>query len=174
MAIHATPPSPPSAGPVFTVTTVDSHSASVSVSTTPATVAPRVVSEFTEVPHATLTGTPPTAPAATTPTPPHSLFSGVFDLVTTILNKGGVSAGTTAATVDPKNMSADQFFKMSNHDLEAAVRDGKIPDSVKDDPDQMRRLQQRMNDISEMNQLMTSMIQALHQMNQSIIQNVRV
>ncbi|MDB4980863.1 MAG: hypothetical protein JWM82_1615 [Myxococcales bacterium] len=55
-----------------------------------------------------------------------------------------------------------------------AVRAGNIPAAVSDSPAAMMALQARMNHISEMNQLMTSMITALHQMQMSIIQNVRV
>ena len=38
----------------------------------------------------------------------------------------------------------------------------------------MMQLQARMNQIGEMNQMMTSMVQALHQMKMGVIQNLRV
>jgi len=56
----------------------------------------------------------------------------------------------------------------------AAVREGKIPDDVIKDPKAMLAIQQRINHIGEMTKLMTSMMQALHDMQMSIIQNVRV
>lgn len=55
----------------------------------------------------------------------------------------------------------------------AAVRDGKLPDAVKDDPAAMQRLQLRMNEISEMNQLISQMLAAMHDMNKAVIQNIR-
>jgi hypothetical protein len=80
------------------------------------------------------------------------------------------SAPTTAST----SMSPDEFFKLSDKALMDAVRDGKLPDSVKNDPDQMRRLQVRMQDIAQMNTIITSILNTMHEMNKAIIQNLRV
>lgn len=63
---------------------------------------------------------------------------------------------------------------LGNDAFMQAVKDGKIPKEISDSPAAMQSLQARMNSISEMNQLMTSMLTALHQMEMSIIQNVRV
>ena len=38
----------------------------------------------------------------------------------------------------------------------------------------MMAIQQRMNAISEMNNLMTAMMQALHDMQMAVIQNIRI
>lgn len=80
----------------------------------------------------------------------------------------------SAPTQASKSMEPDAFFKLSDKALMDAVRDGKLPDSVKNDPEQMRRLQVRMEDISQMNNLITSMLNTMHEMNKAIIQNLRV
>jgi len=74
---------------------------------------------------------------------------------------------------DPSKVVED-FFKQSPDDFMKAIRDGKIPDEIKDSPTEMRRLQAKTDQITEMNHLMTSLLQAVHQMKMSIIQNVRV
>ena len=55
-----------------------------------------------------------------------------------------------------------------------AIAEGKIPEGISKDPKAMMALQQRMNQITEMNQLMTQMLKAIHDMRMAIIQNVRV
>lgn len=55
-----------------------------------------------------------------------------------------------------------------------AISNGNIPPSVSNDPKAMLALQQRMNRIAEMNQLMTNMIKAMHDMRMAVIQNIRV
>jgi len=72
------------------------------------------------------------------------------------------------------NKVVEDFFKKSPDDFMQAIRDGKIPEEIKKSPEQMQRLQAKMNQISEMNQLMTALLAALHQMQMAIIQNVRV
>lgn len=74
----------------------------------------------------------------------------------------------------PAALTADGFFALSDVDLMNAVRNGRLPDAVKNDPQQMRRLDARINDITQMNQLITNMLKALHDMNAQIIQNIRV
>jgi hypothetical protein len=84
----------------------------------------------------------------------------------------------TPVTVGPNptvntGASSSEFFKLSDGDFMKALRDGKIPSEVTDSKEGMLQVQTRMNHITEMNQLMTSMLQALHQMSMSVIQNVR-
>jgi len=85
---------------------------------------------------------------------------------------------STSTTTSKSSASSDakdvtKFFAQSDTDLMAAVRDGKLPDAVKDDPAAMQRLQLRMNEISEMNQLISQMLAAMHDMNKAVIQNIR-
>ena len=55
-----------------------------------------------------------------------------------------------------------------------AVRDGKIPSDVGDSNEAMLELQTRMNHISEMNKMMTTMLQSMHDMQMSIAENLKV
>jgi len=81
------------------------------------------------------------------------------------------SKSTSSSTSDAKDVT--KFFAQSDTELMAAVRDGKLPDAVKDDPAAMQRLQLRMNEIAEMNQLISQMLAAMHDMNKAVIQNIR-
>jgi hypothetical protein len=81
------------------------------------------------------------------------------------------SSSKSSSSSDAKDVT--KFFAQSDTDLMAAVRDGKLPDAVKDDPAAMQRLQLRMNEISEMNQLISQMLAAMHDMNRAVIQNIR-
>jgi len=85
-----------------------------------------------------------------------------------------VSSSPTPSTVDPSTLSEDNFLKLSDDDLTKAVREGKIPTDVTDSQAGMMALQERMNHISEMNQMMTSMMQAIHHMKMGVIENLRV
>ena len=88
--------------------------------------------------------------------------------------QASASSSASPSTVDPSTLSEDNFLKLSDDDLTKAVRDGKIPTDVTDSQAGMMALQERMNHISEMNQMMTSMIQAIHQMKMGVIENLRV
>jgi hypothetical protein len=84
------------------------------------------------------------------------------------------SSTTKSETKKTETTTMAKLDKMSDGDFMDAVRNGKIPDDVLKDPKAMMQIQARMNQISEMTKLMTSMMQALHDMQMSIIQNVRV
>jgi hypothetical protein len=128
-----------------------------------------------------LSGKPPGTPStASDPSPPPSSAASStavgkrthgFHLdVMSLLGK----VQDAAKNVDPSKMSKDDFMALANDAFMQAVRDGKIPKDIQDSPAAMQALQARMNQVSEMNQLMTAMLQAMHQMQMSIIQNVRV
>jgi len=51
---------------------------------------------------------------------------------------------------------------------------GRIAPEVAKDQTAMMAIQQRMNAISEMNNLMTAMMRAVHDMQMAIIQNIRI
>jgi len=85
--------------------------------------------------------------------------------------KSSSSTSKSSAASDAKDVT--KFFAQSDTELMAAIRDGKLPDAVKDDPAAMQRLQLRMNEISEMNQLISQMLAAMHDMNKAVIQNIR-
>jgi len=62
-------------------------------------------------------------------------------------------------------LPSDQFIK--------AISSGTVPDGVANDPAALLQIQARVNDIAQMNQMMTSMMSALHQMQMSVTQNIR-
>ncbi len=90
------------------------------------------------------------------------------------------SASTGSADSSAKAGSADSsaamatLNNMSDSDFMNAIQSGKLDPSIKNDPAAMRAIQARMDAISQMNQLLTSMMQAMHQMEMAIIQNIRV
>ena len=84
----------------------------------------------------------------------------------TSASKGGGSTATPSSLSDLMALSPDQFMQ--------AVTSGKIPADVANNPSAMTQIQARMNQITQMNQLVTSMMAAMHQMQMSIIQNIRV
>ena len=75
------------------------------------------------------------------------------------------SSATPADLQSLMALSPDQFMQ--------AVTSGKIPDSVANSQSAMMQVQARMNQITQMNQLVTGMMAAMHQMEMSIIQNIR-
>jgi hypothetical protein len=65
-------------------------------------------------------------------------------------------------------------MKLSDDDFMKAIRDGKVPSEITDSNAGMMQLQARMSHISEMNQMMTSMMQSMHQMKMGVIDNLKV
>jgi len=63
---------------------------------------------------------------------------------------------------------------MSDSAVRDAVIHGRISPEVAKDQTAMMAIQQRMNAISEMNNLMTNMMRALHDMQMAVIQNIRI
>jgi len=90
------------------------------------------------------------------------------------------TAATASADSSAKAGSADStpamaaLNKMSDSDFMNSIQSGKLDPSIKNDPAAMRAIQARMDAISQMNQLLTAMMQAMHQMEMAIIQNIRV
>lgn len=62
-------------------------------------------------------------------------------------------------------LPSDQFMK--------AISSGAVPADLSEDPGALLQIQARVNDIAQMNQMMTSMMNALHQMQMSVAQNIR-
>jgi hypothetical protein len=67
----------------------------------------------------------------------------------------------------------DSFWGMSDDEFLNAVRNGALPKEVLESKDGMLRLQQRMNDIQQMNALLTNMLRATHELEMEVIRNVR-
>lgn len=70
--------------------------------------------------------------------------------------------------------SLDQIKGMSDSAIRDAVINGRISPEVAKDQTAMMVLQQRMQAITEMNNLMTGMLRALHDMQMAVIQNIRI
>ncbi len=77
----------------------------------------------------------------------------------------GSSSATPTDLKSLMALSPDQFMQ--------AVTSGKIPPDVANSQSAMMQVQAKMNQITQMNQLVTSMMSAMHQMEMSIIQNIR-
>jgi len=65
------------------------------------------------------------------------------------------------------------LLALSPTDFMKAVSSGAVPADVAGDPTAMLQIQSRVNEIAQMNQLVTSMLSATHQMQMSIAQNIR-
>jgi hypothetical protein len=87
-------------------------------------------------------------------------------------------ASETASAVNSSKgqtiTSLDQIKGMTDSAIRDAVINGRISPELAKDQTAMMVLQQRMNAITEMNNLMTSMMRALHDMQMAVIQNIRI
>jgi hypothetical protein len=148
---------PTPALPTVTITATNT-SAPTSAASGGATAAPAPPASSSSTGASTSTGAaaPPAAAGASSPTgAPAST---------------GTAASTSAAT--PSSLSS--LMSMSNDQFMQAVTSGNIPADVANNPSAMAEIQARMNQITQMNQLVTSMMAAMHQMQMAIIQNIRV
>jgi hypothetical protein len=89
---------------------------------------------------------------------------------------GSTTSGTkkTSSSTSKDDTALDKLNKLSDAEFMAKIRKGDLPKEITDDPKAMLAIQQRVNHISEMTKMMTAMMQALHDMQMSILQNVRV
>lgn len=81
------------------------------------------------------------------------------------------TVNTSGATAVRK--SAADLVKLTDSAFLDAVRAGGVPADLLKDPQAALQIQQRMSDISQMNQLLTNLSRALHDMQMAVIQNVR-
>ena len=81
---------------------------------------------------------------------------------------------TSSSSSSKDDTALDKLNKLSDAEFMAKIRKGDLPKEITDDPKAMLAIQQRVNHISEMTKMMTAMMQALHDMQMSILQNVRV
>lgn len=70
--------------------------------------------------------------------------------------------------------SMSQLDGMSDSAIREAVIRGRISPEVAKDSTAMMAIQQRLNSIAEMNNLMTGMMRAIHDMQMAVIQNIRI
>jgi hypothetical protein len=84
------------------------------------------------------------------------------------------SGASSAAPSSGETISSmAQLNTMSDSAIRDAVIHGRISPDLAKDQTAMMAIQQRMNAISEMNNLMTNMMRALHDMQMAVIQNIR-
>jgi hypothetical protein len=146
-------PTPPTVSRTTTVTTTTTTGPQgASRATPPSTTGPAwrgmpIAAAPPSTTGPTWRGTPPAAPAAQRP-------SGA----TSSAASGGASDGV-------KNLLA-----LSNDDLQRAIASGNVPKDLSNSD--MLALQTRMNQISQMNQLMTQMMQAMHDMQMAVARNI--
>jgi type III secretion apparatus needle protein len=88
----------------------------------------------------------------------------------------GATSGTAPAASSggaaPKNLS--DLLGLSDANFMKAMTSGALPADVKNDPQAMLQIQARMNQISQMTELLSTMMKAMHDMQMAVIQNVRV
>lgn len=84
------------------------------------------------------------------------------------------SASAPAADTGQTISSMAQMNSMSDSAIRDAVIHGRISPELAKDQTAMMAIQQRMNAISEMNNLMTNMMKALHDMQMAVVQNIRI
>jgi hypothetical protein len=82
------------------------------------------------------------------------------------------SAGSDLLRLAAESAARLQSTNLCDDDLMKAVRAGKIPTDVTDSQAGMMALQARMDHISEMNKMMTSMMEATPQMKMGVIDNL--
>jgi hypothetical protein len=83
------------------------------------------------------------------------------------------AASSSAPSSGETISSMAQLNTMSDTAIRDAVIHGRISPELAKDQTAMMAIQQRMNAISEMNNLMTNMMRALHDMEMAVIQNIR-
>jgi hypothetical protein len=84
------------------------------------------------------------------------------------------STSKTSSSSSKDDTALDKLNKLSDAEFMAKIRKGDLPKEITDDPKAMLAIEQRINHISEMTKMMSQMMQALHDMQMAILQNVRV
>lgn len=126
----------------------------------PRTPAPPATTQSTSAASTTAASSAPAAP--TKPAPPAPSAAPT------------TPASTPAADTGQTISSMSQLNSMSDTAVRDAVIHGRISPELAKDQTAMMAIQQRMNAISEMNNLMTNMMKALHDMQMAVVQNIRI
>ena len=131
---------------------------------TPTTPPPRTASTPSPSTTATTSSTPASTPAAAAPAAASAPAASA----------AAAPASSSAPASGETISSLAQLNSMSDSAVRDAVIHGRISPEVAKDQTAMMAIQQRMNAISEMNNLMTNMMRALHDMQMAVIQNIRI
>jgi hypothetical protein len=164
-------PAPPNRGPQVNVT-VNGGQVSITINET-AHRWPRLQAAIDSVWQGSAQG-PAHSPwqGGATPASPAPVFAGA----TATCGAAPATASASSAPVSSAGGSINSVAQMNGLSDAAfmnAVREGKISPDVAKDPAAMLQIQERMNRITQMNQLMSQMLAAMHQMAMSTIQNIR-
>jgi hypothetical protein len=157
--------------PTLTVTTGPAPTASSPLASTASSAATAATPATTAAGTATASSAPAEPSSTATPT----TTTAAAGTASTAASSTGTAAATSgAATSGAAPSSLSSLMSMSNDQFMQAVTSGNIPADVANNPSAMAEIQARMNQITQMNQLVTSMMAAMHQMQMAIIQNIRV
>ncbi len=165
----AAEPSPPPSSSATTAAAVSLAlpTATASTAAAAATTAPKAATSSTT--SATSgAGTSSTAKAATKSSGSESTAAASTTTASKTDSATSASSSSSSESADLKKllaMTPDQFMQ--------AITSGSLPDDVANSPTAMMQLQAKMNQITEMNQMVTQMMAAEHQMQMSIVQNIR-
>jgi len=163
-------PAPPSRGPQVNVT-VNGGQVSITINET-AHRWPRLQAAIDSLWQGSAHGSAHGGPhGAATPTASAPVSTGAPSICSA--PAAASAAGTPPASTGGSINSVAQMNGLSDADFMNAVREGKISPDVAKDPAAMLQIQERMNRITQMNQLMSQMLAAMHQMAMSTIQNIR-
>jgi hypothetical protein len=160
-------PRPPARGPQVNVT-VNGGQVSISINET-ALRWPRLQAAIDSVWLGAVHAGGPCAP----PSPGVGSGPSGYSAAPLASSSAATSASASATSTHGAINSTSDIKNMSDADFMSALRDGNISPDVAKDPAAMLQLQERMNRITQMNQLMSQLLAAMHQMATSTIQNIR-
>jgi hypothetical protein len=142
-----------------------SNASAVSTSSTPGTAPSTSSASIASATRASGAAAANNAATSSTTAPKTAGAASANGTADSAASANGSSAATPKDLASLMALSPDQFMQ--------AVTSGKIPPDVANNQSAMMQVQARMNSITQMNQLVTSMMAAMHQMQMSIIQNIR-
>jgi hypothetical protein len=147
-------------------------------STASSTLSARSASSASDASHATPAATSSAAPAPSTAAPAPAADHPAAASANTAgasATKPPASAATPASSATGQTVtSVQQLNGMTDAAFLDAVRNGRISSDVAKDPTAMMAVQERMNEVTQMNNLMTGMMRAIHDMQMAVIQNIRI
>lgn len=164
----AAEPSPPPSSSATTAAAVGLAlpTATASTAAAAATTAPKAATSST---------TSATSGAGTSSTAKAATKSSGSESTAAASTTASKTDSATSASSSSSSESADlkKLLAMTPDQFMQAITSGSLPDDVANSPTAMMQLQAKMNQITEMNQMVTQMMAAEHQMQMSIVQNIR-
>lgn len=109
------------------------------------------------------------------PTPVQAQNVGAADVETSSSALSNASGSSSASGASSQN-STEAIQKMNDMSDDAfrnMIRNGEIPPEIAKDPVAMQALQMRMQEMQQMNALMTNLLRSMHEMQMEIVRNIR-